>query len=394
MPNLLDANGLQLNTVADVVDMLLNGTPTYPGYYQIYGPNINVGPNSPDGQTINLFAQIITDALDLLANVNAGMDPDQALGRVLDMRCAINGVVRRGATYTQQMVEVTASQALSLDGLDTNPTSPFTVSDEAGNQFQLKTAYDFIGASTQSLLFQAATLGAVQTTANTITNIVTVLLGVTEVNNAAAALSVGQEEETDSALRVRRANSVSLPSQGYLQGLLGALLDTDGVAQAIVLENVTNATDANGVPAHSIWCIVLGGTDADVAHAIYVKRNAGCGMKGAITVLQPAIDGSPDVSIKFDRPTNQNLWIKFTVVAVTGAVDPAYIKQQILLLLSYRINQSADASAIVALVKQISPNASISAEGVSADNVTYVSLLAPTAVNYQFQIASIRILIT
>lgn len=394
MPNILDQNGLQTNTVADLVDMLLNGTPDYPGYYQIYGPNINVGPNSPDGQTINIFAQIVADALDLIAQVNAGMDPDQALGRVLDMRCAINGVTRRGATYTQQMIEVTASQALSLDGLDTSPTSPFTASDDAGNQFQLVAAYAFIGAGTQSLLFQAATLGAIQTTANTIINIVTVLLGVTSVNNAAAALSVGQEEETDSALRVRRANSVSLPSQGYLQGLLGALLDTDGVAQAIVLENVTNATDANGVPAHSIWAIVLGGTDADVAHAIYVKRNAGCGMKGAVSVSVPAIDGSPNVSIKFDRPTNENLWIELTVVAVTGVADTAYIKEQILLFLSYRINESADASAIVALVKQIAPNVSISNEGVSDDGITYVSLLAPTAVNYQFQIADARIAIT
>lgn len=394
MPNLIDATGLQTATVAELLDILLNGTPTYPGYYQIYGPDINVGPNSPDGQTINIFAQIVTDMLDLIVQVNAGMDPDQAIGRVLDQRCAINGVTRRGATYTQQAVDVTATQPVMLDGLDTSPTSPFSISDSAGNQFQLISAYSFVAAGTQSLAFQAAALGAVQTTPNTLTNIVTVILGISSVNNPGAATAVGVDEETDSALRVRRANSVSLPSQGYLQGLIGALLDTSGVLQAIVLENVTNATDANGVPAHSIWCIVLGGSNADVAHAIYVKRNAGCGMKGSIVVAQPTIDGSPAVSIQFDRPTNQNLYVRLTVVAITGSVDLSFIANQILLNFIYGINQAADTASIVAFVKSIVPNASISGEGVSNDGATWVSLLTPTAVNNQFQLSAGRISVT
>lgn len=393
MPNLIDSTGLQIATVQELLSILLNGTPTYPGYYQIYGPNINVGPNSPDGQALNIFAQIVADMLDLIAQVNAGFDPDQAIGRILDQRCSINGVVRHGATYTQQMVQVTTSGAVTLPGLDTAPTAPFTVSDAAGNQFQLVSAYSFGGAATTSLLFQAAVLGPVQTTANTLTNIVSVLAGVVSVNNSGAALSVGDAEETDSALRIRRSRSVSLPSKGYLEGLIGALLNTDGVDQAIVLENVTNATDANGIPAHSIWCIVLGGTDADVARAIYVKRNAGCGMKGSVTVNVPQIDNTT-FPIKFDRPTDEALHIRFTMVAITGTVDPVFVKAQILALLSYRINQSADTASIVALVKQIAPNASISGEGVSDDGVTWVSLLAPTGVNYQFQISSANITIT
>lgn len=385
MPNIIDSSGLQLKSLSEILNELLNGTDKYPGLYQIYGPNINVGPNSPDGQLLNLIAQVTIDVEELLAQVYASMDPDQAIGTVLDSRCAINGVVRRGATYTKQNILVTVNQAITLPGLDTSPLSPFTVSDSAGNKFQLITTYSFTGAGSTSLAFQAAELGPVQTTLNTITNIVTVTLGVVSVNNPTAATSVGLSEETDAALRIRRSNSVSLPSQGYLEGLVGALLDIDGVTQAPrVLENVTNAVDANGIPAHSIWCIVLGGTDADVARAIYVKRNAGCGMKGAVTVAQASVDGSPSISIQFDRPTDENLWINLDISAITGTVDDDYIRAQLLSALSYGIGQSADTTTIVALVKAIAPNASVTNEGVSNVDAGYAAVKAPTGVNYRF----------
>jgi hypothetical protein len=117
-------------------------------------------------------------------------------------------------------------------------------------------------------------------------------------------------------------------------------------------------------------------------------------MKGSITVSQPAIDGSPNVPIKFDRPTDENLWIKLTVVAITGTVDLSFIADQILLNFVYGINEAADTASIIAFVKSISPNASVSGEGVSDDNITYVPLLTPSAVNKQFVLIAARILVT
>ncbi len=392
MPSIVDALGIQTKTLAEIRNEILNGTEGYPGMYQIYGPDINVGPNSPDGQLVNIIAQAVVDMLELCAQVFTSFDPDEAIGTVLDERCAINGVIRRGATYTTQVVQVTVDRALTLPGLDTAPLNPFSVSDAAGNQFQLLTTFSFGGAGTQALTFQAAQLGPVETVIGTITQIVTTTLGVTGVNNSAAAASVGLAEETDAQLRIRRANSVSLPSRGYLEGLIGALLDTDGVTEVEVLENDTNSTDVNGIPGHSIWCIVLGGTNDAVADAIYKKRNAGCGMKGAVVVAVPQIDGTT-FDIQFDRPTDEALWISFDVTAITGTVDDDYIREQILALLSYRINQSADTATIVSLIKQIAPNASVENEGVSDDNISYVSLLAPSAVNKRFTIQSTHIIV-
>ena len=75
--------------------------------------------------------------------------------------------------------------------------------------------------------------------------------------------------------------------------------------------------------------------------------------------------------------------------AISGHVDNAYIASQILAAFgnSYSINQAADASSIVAFIKQLYPTAYVSGEGVSTDGLSYVPLVTPTAVNYQFRIS-------
>jgi len=392
MPNSLDNTGLQIQTVAEIKDEIMNGTADFPGMYQLYGTDINVDPNSPDGQMVNIVAQAKEDVLQMLQQVYASFDPDQAIGVALDQRCAINGVFRAEGKYTYQPVDVTVTQALTLDGLDTAPNAPFTVSDGVGKQWLLASAYSFSGAGTHTLSFRAANFGAITSALNTITNIVTVQLGVASVNNSAAAATVGVAEETDYQLRILRAQSLSIASIGFAEGLHASLLARIGVTDALVLENITNSTDAKGIPAHSIWCIVAGGDDYNVAYPIYIKRNAGCGMKGSVTYTIDQYDGTT-FDVKFDRPTPQNLWISFNVAAITGSIDANYVRTQILAQLFYGINKPADTASIVSLIKSLAPNASVSSEGVSIDNVTYSSLLSPSTVDKQFAIASTRIII-
>jgi len=389
--NALGPSGLTIQTTPEIVAEILDGAVGYPGMREIYGADINVDANSPDGQMVNIIAQAKVDVLELTQQVYNSFDPDKAVGTSLDARCAINGVIRNAGTKTIQNVLVTTDRAVTLAGLDTSDT-PFTVADTSGNEYQLVTTYAFVGAASTALVFQASLIGAVSSLPNTIISIVTVTLGVTAVNNPATYTTLGLNEETDYALRIRRQKSVSLPSQGYLEGLVGALVDTTGVTEAKVYENDTNTTDANGIPGHSIWCIVEGGTDEDVANAIYVKRNAGCGMKGAETFPVLQVDGSY-FTVKFDRPTPEDLWILFTVYAVTGSVDPAYLKQQLLATLNYQIAQPADASTIVAIIKAIAPNVSVSTEGVSNDGMAYDPLINTAAINNKWALDASRITI-
>ena len=284
--NFIDQNGITIGTVNDFLNALLNGGDGYQGYFQIYGADINVGPESADGQALNIFAQAEADISELAVQVYDSFDPDQAFGAALDRVCAVNGVFRQGGTFTTIAISVTTSQALTLPGLDLNPAGgAFTVQDASGNQYALITTYTFVGAATTSLLFQALTVGPITSAPSTVTTISTPQLGVTSVTNPAAPTFVGANSESDSALRIRRANSVEQPSQGFDVGLQGAILNIPGVTGCLVLQNRTNSTDANGIPAHSVWIIVASpsSNNAAIAQAIYVHLNAGPGFKNGGT---------------------------------------------------------------------------------------------------------------
>ena len=295
MPNSIGIAGLEIQTFPEIVDEIINGKDVFLGLKAIYGDDINLNPNSPDAEMVNIYALGKQDVLDLIQNVYASFSPDMAVGRQLDRVCAYNGVNRRAGTYTQQVVTVTTDRALTLPGLDATPVPAFMVVDGSGNNFELVDSFDFTGAGANDLLFRAELIGEIITSPNTIKVIQTPTLGVTGVNNLASASVVGTNEETDAALRIRRANSVALPSKGWFNGLWAGILAVDGVTDAkIVQNNSSGAITYDSVvdmPPHSIWIIVAGAPNAaELAAVIYAKlpvcdfANAGIGAVATVSL--------------------------------------------------------------------------------------------------------------
>ena len=110
MVNKVDTIGLTVDSLAESITSLTED------FREIYGADINVASNTPDGQLINLIAQIKTDLLTLLTGIYNSFDPDQAVGILLDQRCAINGVQRQGATFSFINIQITTDRALTLQG--------------------------------------------------------------------------------------------------------------------------------------------------------------------------------------------------------------------------------------------------------------------------------------
>jgi uncharacterized phage protein gp47/JayE len=390
--NYVDETGLHLQALTDIVTELEDGFKT------IYGSSINLNPNSPDGQMINLFAQAKIDMLDLVSQVYGSFSPTSAIGVALDQRCAINGVIRAGATYTTTNITVTTDRILSLVGQSSGAVTPFTVSDALGNNFYLADN-ETLGVGPNVLSFISAIAGAVLTTTNTITNIVTITLGVISVNNPSSVTIQGVDEETDAALRLRRSKSVALPSLGYLDGLTGSLLAIPDVLDALVVENATGTTDGNSIPAHSIWSIVDGGDHDIIADVIYKKRNAGCGMYGNVTVSVPQINNI-NFPVKFSNPTYEDLYVTMVLTSlstlhVIDAAQIIYIKQSLFDGKQYKIYEIADFTALSVLLKSIDPLAVIVSGGVCKTvGGTYVPLLATTGINYRFIMSTSKMIIT
>ncbi len=252
--------------------------------------------------------------------------------------------------------------------------------------------------------FRSAVPGAVLTTINTITVPVTVVLGVAEINNPLTYTTLGTNEETDAALRVRRQKSVSLGAQGVNAALEAALNNIPGMGSAKVYENDGSVTDSDGIPGHSIWVVVSGSAlDADIANAIYVKRNEGCGMKGDVEYVVTQPDGSP-FTVRWSEVVPEDLYIKFTATSLNGTVLPntAAILAQLPDLYNNEIGvaQEVNINQLATLVQQIDPNTLVTvsapAEGFSETGValSYALTLNTSDKAKEFTVQSGNIAIT
>lgn len=391
MPNAVTPAGLVTSTQAEDIEKLTTA------YRDIYGADINLDSGSPDAQMMMIYIQMNQDKLDLIRQVYNSFDPDQANGKTLDVRVALNGIQRQAGTYTITPVTITTTQALVLYGLNDQDTQDvYTVQDESGYQWQLMETINLPIPGTHIMNFRASTPGANYTLPGTIKFPVTIVLGVATINNPTPYLTLGINEESDFKLKIRRQQSVSLASQGYLAGLYAALRNINGI-DVQIYENEDDITNSDGQPGHSIWVIVSGtADDADIADAIYKKRNGGCNMYGDESFTITQLDGSPFV-IKWDWATSEDLYIQFEVSSLDGIVQPNVegIRNQLPTLLAAGVYEKININDIATLVQQIDSNALVTdcGLGLTPTGPWYTSLL-PTSKKSQFLISSDNVIIT
>jgi len=388
MSNQITAAGIQIETFEQIVSNIINGTSDTPGLIQIYGADINVASNSPDGQAVNIYALSKMDILNLCVAIYNSMDPDQAVGVSLDRIAQISGLTRKPGTYTQVDIDVVTNQSVNLNGLDTS--TPFTIQDSNGNLFYLITSAS-LSSGTTSLSFQSAAIGFIQVLANTLTTAVTIVAGVVSVNNPAVPTQVGTNQETDANFRLRRQASTAFPAQSSLKALFSGLNSLVGVTEAVVYENTTNAVDADGIPAHGIWVVMDGGTNAEIGETIYTYRNLGIPMKGAETYVVTQIDSST-ITMQYDNVVNEDLYLEATLVSLTGsAIDRTAIKAALVTNYVLGIYDTADVSTLNQQIRAINPDVVCSGLGVSDDGIAWVNLLSPSSKQNKFVLSTARI---
>lgn len=342
--DILDSTGLQLKDYDTILSEIQTGMNEI---YAADGDTINFDSETPDGQLTNIYAQAMSDLRETIREVYNSFDPDKCSGVIQDSRYALNYLTRKGATFTIQNIDVTVNQTVTLNGLDGSyadiNASSYTVSDNAGNLWYLiDTTTLTIG--TTSLPFRSKNYGTFQSTIGTITNQVTIVLGVTGVNNSVAATTLGEEQETDLEFMLRRERSTSTKGQNNLDSMLGQLLEIEAVTDADVWDNYTNVTDETGTPANTVWVIVDGGANTDIADVIYQNASSS-NFRGSVSVNVSAVSGQI-FPVKFDRPNPIPLYIKFDfkLTVEQEATDPTAIIEYIAENLTYSLNENAETS--------------------------------------------------
>lgn len=390
MPNTIDATGLQTATALEQTQTLQSGM------MNIYGSDINVSSNSPDGQQIGLFVQASQDILDVLSTIYNMFSIEGAFGILLQRLVAVNGIEPKNGTSTTTPVSITVDRALTLYGLDQSVITPFQVRD-ANNIWTLVSTFAFGGPGTQALVFRCTTLGPITPISNTITIQVTPTLGVTVVNNPTTSGTVsGQDEDTDAALRVRHGKSFKLAATGPADSVEAALLSLVDVTDALVVENATGAP-VGSLPANTIWPIVVGGTAVEIAQAIYSKKGIGCSTFGGQSQVVARPNGQ-STTINYDIGLAQQLFAKFSVIPTIPGLtfDKPLLAQQLAAALQgfWALNQQATIGDLVRTMFTIEPRAILTASGVSLDGMSYGDTVSPAAPLNYFTLAAADIDIT
>lgn len=397
MPDEITSTGIVVedyNTLLSAIQTNLNTL------YAIDGDPINFDSETPDGQLTNIYAQIGTDVRQLALDVYNSFDPDKCSGVVQDSRYSLNYLFRKGGTFTIQNIDITVDKTVELQGLDASyndiNAASYTVSDDAGNLWYLIDTTT-LTTGTHSLPFRSQNLGLVQPTIGTITNQVTKVLGITNVNNSIAPTTLGEAQETDEQFRVRRNRSTAIKGQNNLDALEGQLLNLDGVSDVRLWVNQTGETDATDTPAWTVWIIIEGGANADISALIY-KYSCGLPTRGEISVNMLSVAGQI-FPTRFDRAKPIPLYIKFDFKLTTelSAIDLSAIKQTIAENLNYQLDETAETSKITEIASQaILSNGgggyALNVE-ISTDGTTWTDYIPSASLQNKFVVDSSRITI-
>lgn len=397
MADELTFNGLATKDNLTLVNDLKTGLQNTYGEGEV----LNFDSNTPDGQLVEILAELGTVVRQLITETYNSCDPDRCSGSVQDIRYKINNLSRRAGAFTLQNITITVNKTVNLQGLDNayneENASAFTVSDDNGNTWYLVDSAT-LTTGTTSLEFRAQSKGYIVPTIGTITNQVTIVDGVTNVVNNVGATSIGYEEESDADFRIRRNQSVSIKGSTNEDSMLAQILELDGVIAATYHVNRTNTTDSTGTLPHYLWVIVEGGANQDIAETIYTNLG-GCGTKGSVTVPLTT-SGLQTLNINFDRETIVPLYIKFDIKPITdpGEINQTDIKEYIAENLTYNIGEDVETSKIT----QICADAMLSDGGngyalnveISDDGVNWTDYLAVSTIADKYTTDTSKITIT
>lgn len=277
-------------------------------YQIIYGTDVDLDPDTQDGQFIAVQAQNYFNlAVVNAANYNA-RSPLTAQGVGLSTVVKINGLERDDPSFST--VDLLISGAIGTTLTDC------VARDTLNQLWDIPDGTTIPSGGTITVTAVAQVQGAINAEANTVTGIFTPTLGWLSVNNPAAA-AVGQPVESDAELRQRQSVSTANPSLTVFDGTKGAVENIPGVTASRGYENDTHVTDANGQTANSISMVVEGGDSMVIAQTIALHKTPGCGTYGTTSEVVTDSKGMP-LTINFFRPTSVAIQVTVTIHALLG----------------------------------------------------------------------------
>lgn len=294
--------------------------------------NLDFQPTALMGVLNGIVSGSLSELWQLAGALYNGMDPDNAVDEQLTSLALITGTVREGATPTEVVCTVNVGPFFSA--------APGAMIARAVNNtealFENTTTVSNPTASpvNATVTFACTTNGPVQVLAGTLTIISVALTGWNSITNATDG-TPGQNEESNSALRIRRNLDLENAGSSTADSIRSDVLEkaqpgvTAGVTYVTlscsVLHNDTDTTDANGIPPHSVEVVAYAPPSTNfsdpnnlaLAQIILDSKAAGIGTSGFAAEVVVDSQGTEE-TIRFTRPIVDN-----PVIVIDVLVNPA-----------------------------------------------------------------------
>lgn len=350
-----------------------------------FGGGLNPGLETPQGQLASSQAAVIGDKNNEVALIVNQVDPQYSADRFQDAIGRIYFLTRKPATPTA----VTAT----LGGIAGTviPAGTFA-QDTDGNTYALSGAATIGIAGTVDADFQNVQTGPIPCAVGTLTSVYQAIPGWDTITNAADG-TMGSNVESRADFEYRRRNSVALNGKGTPQAIYAEVFALADVLDVYVKDNPAGTTANTGstnypILAHSVYVAVVGGTDAEVAAAIWRKKDTGCDYNGntSVTVTDDAGYSypQPTYTVKFERPAA--LPVLFAVSLVDDPSLPSDIVQRVKAAIIARFN-GADGTTRERIGSLILASRYYGAVVAVASNVSLISVLIGTATATLSQVA-------
>jgi uncharacterized phage protein gp47/JayE len=273
-------------------------------------------PDTPQGALITTETIGRTSLQNNNANLANQINPEIAGGIFLDAIGALTDTNRTESTATTVTATITGQSGTLV--------TAGSIAKSGDNEFSLVSDTTIPVSGTIDTIFQSVVLGAIPCLANTLTQIESEVLGWETIDNAAAGV-LGLEEESDTVFRRFRKETLAKQGVAIPFAIKSNLRLVEGVKSLSFLENYENTTEIieniSLVP-HSIFACIDGGSDEDIAFALYDSKTLGANYNGDVIVEINPPDSDAPYTVKFKRPDLIDIYINITVKVTGTGQDP------------------------------------------------------------------------
>lgn len=307
-----------LATLAPAVDLTGISAPTYDDIYQsliasfkaIYGSEIYVSPDSQDGQWLAVLAMAIHESNQAAVAVFQSFSPTYSQGEGLSSLVKLNGLLR--------LVPSNSSSVGNVVGVAGTVITSGVVQDTSSNLWNLPASVTIPVGGSIAVTATAQKTGAIVAPSGSINKIYNPQLGWQSFASTSVA-TLGSPVESDSTLRSRQTISTAIPALGIKEAIYAAVGNVAGVTRFTVYENDTGTTDANGIPAHSLSVVALGGSTLDISVAIAGRKPPGIQTHGSTSQVVYDSFGLP-VTVNYFVLALVPIYFGLTIKALPGYV--------------------------------------------------------------------------